>query len=65
MALTQKQLVNAALYYTLPQTPADIAQWAGVPGPSARRVLQELVAAKEAKFVKRGYNGRAGYVRVP
>jgi DNA-binding Lrp family transcriptional regulator len=64
--MTQKQKIQNYLYYNYPATPTTIANWTGIPAPSARRVLREMEDAGIAKWIAGDIsrNGVSGYVRV-
>lgn len=59
---TQKQIIYYSLFNHLAQRADHLARTNDIPAPSVRRILQELVAAGKAKFVRKDWFGFPGYV---
>jgi hypothetical protein len=59
---TQKERIRYELFHYIAQRSDYLARLTGIPAPSVRRVLAELVAAGRAKFVTKDQFGFAGYL---
>jgi hypothetical protein len=64
MRSTDKELVHYSLGTYVAQTAPGISDMEGIPQPSVRRILRELVAAGRVQFIKADLFGFPGYVRV-
>lgn len=59
---TDKDIIHYHLFQFIPQRADYLAKQQGIPAPSVRRILQELVAAGRAKYVRTSPFGGPGYL---
>lgn len=59
---TDKQIIEYSLFRYLAQRSTYLARVNGIPAPSVRRILGELVAEGKAKFVAKDLFGYPGYL---